>query len=243
MTMVGIRNNPLERMEPCIYLVDEEGGEKYSLHMWVIPNLRTCAKEGKAFILILNPVDWFSNGQRVLDVLEVVCPDERFWREHPNTYSLGYDNATAALGYAYFLLYVRELFKRGITDWEDIRRESERFYKDPEWVSFHRKLRKAVTNPHWWEKMKPEFEKFKEKKIEPIKAGGKTIAWMRFIGTFKGEKAEDVFFFDESVGLTSMQDSPLGQYILGIHIGIIKEDGEDKYLKYDETVYLDYRRL
>ncbi len=239
MTMVGIRNNPVERLEPCIFMYDGE----YALDKLHIPSLALSTKEGKGFMLVLNPIDWFNDGQRVLDVFEVVCPDERFWEENPNTYSLGLDNAITALGYAYHLLYVRELFKRGITDWEEIRKESERFYKDPAWIMFLGKLREAKANPNWWEKIKPELEKFKQKGIEPLKTGGKTIAWMRFVGTFKGEKAEDVFFFDESVGLTSMQDSSLGQYILGIHIGIIKEDGEDKYLKYDETVYLDYKRL
>ena len=245
MTMVGIRNNPVERMEPCIFLFDEEDGKRYVLDGLVIPDLKTSVKEGKAFILFLNPVDWFNNGRRVLDVLEVVCPDERFWDDSSSSSNVLYSirGAFNSLDYVYLLLYVRDLFKRGITNWEDIRKESEKFYRDPEWVIFLRKLGKAKADPGWWERMKPKYEEFKEKGIEPLKAGGKTIAWMRFVGTFKGEKAEDVFFFDEIVGLTSMQDSSLGQYILGIHIGIIKEDGEDNYLKYEEALIVDSKRL
>lgn len=243
MTMVGIRNNPVEKMEPCIYLVDEEeDGKKYMVDRFVIPNLSDSAEEGRGFFLILNPVDWFRNGQRVLDVFEIVCPDKRFWRDDRNPDFNDAGAAIGSLGYAYHLLYVRELFKRGITDWEEIRKESERFYKDPEWITFLRKLGKAKADPGWWERMKPKFEGFKEKGIEPLKVGGKTIAWMRFIGTFKGEKAEDVFLFDDEVGLSSMQDSSLGQYALGIHIGILREDGEDKYLKYEEILLIDWKR-
>jgi len=236
--LVGIRNNPVERMEPCVFVgYRDENGKLYATNACYVPSSSISMREGRGFFLLPNPLDWFERGERVIDVFEVVCPDERFWEESEENFSSS-NKAINTLAIAYSLLYLRELEKRGITDWEEIRKESYRFYRDPDWETFLRKLRKARENEGWWERMKVKFEELKERKVDTAKMEGRTVGWLRFVGSFEGERAEEVFFVDPEDYLVSLKESSIGRYALGIHLGIER----DEWLKLFSKLLIDLKR-
>ena len=154
----------------------------------ILPSYEIAREEKRIWVLYLYPEDWFQKRQRIILATEIATPDERLWND--------WDKFSQVVGspIANFVLvlFFIEMFKYGITNYDDMIPYWEDFAHAPDWIEFCNAILEARKNKDWWERVKPKFEELKRIEWDELKAKGKFIGKINFAFPEHRETIEEI---------------------------------------------------
>jgi len=152
------------------------------------PSYEIAGEERKVWVLYLYPEYWFQKKQRLVLATEVATPDERLWKDRETFNRVVLRNFSAFV----LLLFFVEMYKYGITNYDDMIPYWEDFVHAPDWIAFCNGILKTRKSKEWWEKIKPQLEELKRIEWDELKAGDKVIGKIHFAFAEHKEKIEEI---------------------------------------------------
>jgi len=154
----------------------------------ILPSYEIAGEEKRIWVLYLYPKDWFERRQRIILATEVATPDERLWKDWEKFVEI----VSSPITNAVLILFFIEMFKYGITNYDDMIPYWEEFAHTPDWVEFFNAVVQARNKRKWWEKVKPKFEELKRIEWDELKAKGKLIGKINFAFPEHKETIEEI---------------------------------------------------
>jgi len=142
----------------------------------ILPSYEIAKGEKRIWVLYLYPKDWFEKRRRIILATEVATPDERLWNDWKTFNKVVLNNFSAFV----LLLFFVEMYKYGITNYDDMIPYWEDFAHAPDWIEFCNAILETRRNKKWWEKVKPKFEELKRIEWDDLKAKGKYVGKIHF---------------------------------------------------------------
>ena len=154
----------------------------------VIPSNEIIKEEKKLWVLFPVPVDWFRKRKRVIIAFEITTPDEKAWEDVDTFIEL----VTTPFIYLVLVLFFVEMYRLGITNYDDMIPYWEDFAHAPDWMEFFNAVVQARNKRKWWEKVKPKFEELKQKVWDDLKAKGKFVGYINFAEATRRNTVEEL---------------------------------------------------
>ncbi len=157
-----------------------------------MPGEELARKERRVFVAGLWAEELFRSGRRVFEVWEFVSPDEESFINYRRLRGGEFDRRSIydQMFNHYIDRVLKELYLKGVREYEEVKREFERAVFDPEWMEVWDRIRELKRDPEWWERMRPRMERLKETGYDTLTAHGKVVAELVFVQTIEGTKEE-----------------------------------------------------
>ena len=206
---------------------------------FLIPAMDVAKGDKRAWCFRINPKYWFEEGKRVVDAIELVCLDERFWDLESDYNQRDNTNWVDYLDFSYDVLFFMYCYSHGgirnwkdPENWEKMQRIWDELHFNRDWLGAVKNLldAKKREDMEYGLKIADKLDKLKEINRDPMVVKGVNVGDIRYAGSVRAPTAEEMYSEDESKEpwTEAVRGTAIGDYGLILLVNALKETG--KYL-------------